>query len=64
MPAVVSAPVAPAASAVRRIAPRFTGLLMRCRMTSSGVFACRRANSFQLWWDATASTIIPWGVFV
>src|SRR5678815_5751759 len=56
---VAITPVAPAASAVRRMAPTLTGLLIWCSTTSSGVavrFVAKRASEES---GRRASTTIP-----
>src|SRR5688572_19209873 len=60
---VAIAAVAPAASAVRRMAPTFTGLLIRC-MTTIRVLCLMAEKCSALDSGLDASTTIPCGVLV
>src|SRR4051794_25198330 len=61
---VAITPVAPAASAVRRIAPTLTGLLIWWSTTSSGLAARLAAKCASEESGRAARTTIPCGVFV
>ena len=64
VPAVAITPVTPAASAVRKIAPTFTGLLILCITTRKGEADCLFLNDFSSFAGREASRTIPCGVFV
>src|SRR6266576_6144644 len=61
---VVITPLEPAASAVRRIAPTFTGLLIPCMTTIKGDAGWRAEKLASFLVGRPASSTIPWGVFV
>src|SRR2546422_9070794 len=62
--AVVIAPVTPAASEVRRMAPTFTGLLTPCKITRNGEDVCFCLNLASSFGGRDARTTIPCGVLV
>src|SRR2546429_7574456 len=63
VPCVRIAPDAPAASAVRRIAPAFDGLLIRWGMTSRGTSFELWSSSLRLVCGREANKTMPWGAF-
>jgi hypothetical protein len=62
--AVAITPVTPAASAVRRMAPTFTGLLMPCKMTRKGEIDCFSLKLASSSGGRVATKMIPCGVLV